>query len=324
VIGSDEEVIAAALEWLDGGQRVALVTVARTFGSSPRPPGALMAASERGDWVGSVSGGCIESQLVARLRADWPQLPVVREFGVTRDDALRAGLPCGGRVEILIEPLNTPAPLRPVLRRMRERKALARHVCLSTGEASLREARTGQEFTYDGENLSKVFGPRWRLLLLGAGQLSRYVASIARSLDYDVVICDPREDYARNWRDDAVTVDARMPDDVVREAAADARCAVIALTHDPALDDLALVEALASSAFYVGALGSHANSARRRDRLLRLGVPADAVARLHGPVGAPIGGKTPAEIAVAILAGVTAARHGRTLRAEYAVAQPAQ
>jgi xanthine dehydrogenase accessory factor len=274
-----------------------------------------MAATDRGDWVGSVSGGCIESHLIARLRADWPGAALVIEFGVTRDDALRYGLPCGGRVDVLVEPLDAAAPLREVLTRVRERKCIARRVCLTTGEASLHDAPRDAEFAFDGENVTKVFGPRWRLVLIGAGQLTQYVAAIARTLDYDLVICDPREDYQRNWRAEDVTVDARMPDDVVRDVATDARCAVVALTHDPALDDMALMEALTSDAFYVGALGSRANNAKRRERLVRLGVPEPGVARLHGPVGLPIGGKSPAEIAVAIVAGLTAARYGVRLRA---------
>lgn len=314
--GADEEVIASAVDWLDAGRRVALLTVARTFGSSPRRPGALMAATDRGDWAGSVSGGCIESHLVTRLRTDWPSRPLVMEWGVTRDEALRFGLPCGGRVDVLVEPLDTAAPLRRVLARMRERKIVARRVCLTTGEASLHDAERELEFSFDGENLVQVFGPRWRLMLIGAGQLSQYVAAIARTLDYDLVVCDPREDYARNWRADGITIDTRMPDDAVREAATDARCAVLALTHDPALDDMALAEALRSNAFYVGALGSRANNTKRRERLVRLGVAAQAVERLHGPVGLPIGGKSPPEIAVAIVAELTAARYGVRLRVE--------
>ncbi len=316
MIGADEDVLTSAIEWLEAGQRVALITVARTFGSSPRPPGALMAVNADGAWVGSVSGGCIESQLVNRLRADWPAQPRIAEFGVTRDDALRVGLPCGGRVDVLIEALESSAQLLNVLEHLRARKVIARRVCLSTGEVSLHPADRSHEFMYDAQQLVKAFGPRWRLLLIGAGQLSRYVAALARTLDYDVVVCDPRDDYARNWRVDGIAVDTRMPDDAVRTEAVDARCAVVALTHDPALDDLALVEALRSEAFYVGALGSHSNNAKRRERLVRFGVTPAAVQRLHGPVGLPIGGKTPAEIAVAIGAGLTAARHGVRLQRE--------
>jgi xanthine dehydrogenase accessory factor len=147
------------------------------------------------------------------------------------------------------------------------------------------------------------------LLVIGAGHLSRFTAMMALQLDYDVIVCDPREDYARQWQVPGTTLDTRMPDDAVKALTGDARSAVVALTHDPNLDDMALMEALESEAFYVGALGSAANNAKRRARLATLGLSVQAIAKLHGPVGLPIGGKTPAEIAVAIAAGLTAARH---------------
>jgi xanthine dehydrogenase accessory factor len=188
-------------------------------------------------------------------------------------------------------------------------------VCLATGEVSLHPAGVQDEFRFDGRDVIKVFGPAWRLLLIGAGQLSRVTAEMALALDYDVVVCDPREDYAQNWRVPGTVLDTRMPDDAVRALARDARSAVVALTHDPKLDDLALLEALGAGVFYVGALGSKANNTRRRERLRNMGLTAAQLIRLHGPVGLPIGSRTPAEIAVAILAELTALRHGVVLQA---------
>jgi len=202
-----------------------------------------------------------------------------------------------------------------VLQALDDRKLIARRVCLATGEVSLHAATVLDEFRFDGRDVTKVFGPAWRLLLIGAGQLSRYTAEMALALDYDVVVCDPREDYARNWAVPGAVLDARMPDDAVRALAHDARSAVVALTHDPKLDDMALLEALASGVFYVGALGSTANNGRRRDRLRKMGLTAGQLERLHGPVGLPIGSRTPAEIAIAILAEITALRHGIVLGA---------
>ena len=150
-------------------------------------------------------------------------------------------------------------------------------------------------------------------MLIGAGQLSRFVAQMAQALDYEVIVCDPREEYAASWQTADAVLDVRSPDDAVCALARDARTAVIALTHEPKLDDLALMEALVSQAFYVGALGSRANNARRRARLAGLALPPAAIARLHGPVGLPIGSRTPAEIAVAILAELTAVRNGIVL-----------
>jgi xanthine dehydrogenase accessory factor len=210
----------------------------------------------------------------------------------------------------LIEPLASAEPLHTILRALDQRTLIARRVCLATGEASLHPAAAATEFSFDGTTVTKVFGPGWRLVLIGAGQLSRYVAEMAAALDYEVIVCDPRAEYARSWLVTSARLDARMPDDAVRALAQDGRTAVVALTHDPKLDDLALLEALGSPAFYVGALGSRANNSKRRARLRELGIAPAALARLHGPVGLPIGSRTPAEIAISILAEITAVRRG--------------
>lgn len=307
--GADAEVLNAAMRWLRAGVNVALVHVAGTFGSSPRPPGSLMAVSSGGDWVGSVSGGCVESRLAAELKEHWPTQLAQQRIGVTREDAQRAGLPCGGSLDLVIEPLPGVAAVKPLLDAIRARRPVARRLCLATGEASVHPATSGQDFSFDDANLVKVYGPQWRLVLIGAGQLAREVALIAQRLDYDIAVCDPREDYARQWSVAGSALRTDMPDDSVAALATDARCAVLALTHDPALDDLALARALETPAFYIGALGSQTNADKRIERLARQGVTPDALARLHAPVGLPLGGKTPAEIAVAIVAGLTAARH---------------
>jgi xanthine dehydrogenase accessory factor len=147
------------------------------------------------------------------------------------------------------------------------------------------------------------------MLLIGAGQLSRYVAQFALALDYEVIVCDPREEYGRSWQVAGTRLDKRMPDDAVTALASDHRCVVMALSHDPKLDDMALMNALNADLFYVGALGSHRNTEKRRERLATLGISAANLAQLHGPIGLPIGSKTPPEIAIAILAELTAARH---------------
>jgi xanthine dehydrogenase accessory factor len=313
---ADHEVLTTATDWLDAGHDVFLVTVARTWGSSPRPPGALLAVrAADGRFAGSVSGGCVEDDLAARLAAHGTQqsFPRVESYGVTVEQTSRFGLPCGGRLDLVVERLTGVASLRPLLQAMDERRCLMRRVCLATGEASIHPAASGPEFRFDGAKLDKVFGPAWRLVLIGSGQLSRFVAEMAQALDYTVVVCDPRDDIAAAWQVPGTVLDSRSPDVAVREHAGDARTAVLALTHDPRLDDLALMEALVAPAFYVGALGSHANSAKRRARLRGLDLPEAAVARLHAPIGLPIGSRTPAEIAVAILAELTAVRHGRAL-----------
>lgn len=315
---ADREVLQSAIRWLNAGDATCLVTVARTWGSSPRPPGALLAVRLRdGAQAGSVSGGCVEDDLAARLsaQADHLDFPRVETYGITAGQIARFGLPCGGRLDLVVERLSGAAPLLPLLKALDDRTLLRRQVCLATGEASLHAAGDGPEFHFDGETLSKVFGPAWRLVLIGSGQLSRFVAEMAQALDYAVIVCDPREDMAAGWEVPNVPIDSRSPDEVVREMAGDTRTAVLALSHDPRLDDLALMDALESKAFYIGALGSRLNSARRRARLQSLELPAAALARLHAPIGLPIGSRTPAEIAVAILAELTAVRHGVVLEA---------
>ena len=309
---TDQEVLRQALDWLEQGQRVTLFTVARTWGSSPRPPGSLLAISSDGQLCGSVSGGCVEDDLLQRLRDGSlaATSPTLIDYGVSRMEAARFGLPCGGRLELLVEALESPATLRPLLEAMDSRRVLSRRVCLDTGECSLHPASREEGFYFDGETLRKTFGPGWRLLIIGAGQLSAYLAEFALALDYEVIVCDPREEYAHSWHLAGTRVDRRMPDDAVLALAGDRRSVVLALSHDPKLDDMALLRALDADNFYVGALGSQATNQKRRERLGDLGIASDRLARLHGPVGLPLGSRTPPEIAIAILAEVTAARHG--------------
>jgi len=316
---ADREVLETVVGWLDAGHTVYLVTVARTWGSSPRPPGSLLAVrADDARFVGSVSGGCVEDDLSARLAAHGASLalPRIESYGVTPEQNHQFGLPCGGHLDLVVEQLASAEPLRAMLCALDARRLMARRVCLATGEVSLHVPEGDVAFRFDGENLIKVFGPTWRLVLIGAGQLSRFVAQMAQALDYEVIVCDPREEYATQWQVADAALDTRSPDEAVCALARDARSAVLALTHEPKLDDLALMEALVSPAFYVGALGSHANNARRRVRLASLALSPAAIARLHGPVGLPIGSRTPAEIALAILAELTAVRNGIVLRAE--------
>lgn len=307
---ADLEVLQTAMGWLAEGRRVALATVVRTSGSAPRPEGALLALCDDGRLTGSVSGGCVEADLLEQVCSAFPCRPALCRYGVSADEARRFGLPCGGVLELVLEPLTNPAEVESILAALAQRRTLTRWLDLDSGEVHLKETAGKTEFSFDGRYLVRVFGPRWRLLIIGAGQIARYLASLAETLDYDVRVCDPREEYARSWTDQTVTLLGDMPDDAVREFRPDARSVIIALSHDPKLDDMALMEALRSDAFYVGALGSRASQAKRRLCLLELDLAPEQVQRLHGPVGYPLGGKTPPEIALAILAEVTALRHG--------------
>ncbi len=307
----DLEVLKCCAQWLAEGRRCELLTVVRTWGSSPRPPGAMLAMCDDGRMVGSVSGGCIEDDLIARLRENGLTrlLPELVRYGVSAEQAHRFGLPCGGTLELLIEPLSAASGIGDLLQALGRHELVARRLCLADGAVTLAPAVPGQQLQLTPEALCSVHGPRWRLLIIGAGQLSRFVAQIALSMDYQVIVCEPREEYRAAWHLDGVRLSSEMPDDAVLALRIDSRCAVLALTHDPRLDDLALIEALKSEAFYVGALGSRANNARRRERLALFDLGAEQLARLHGPVGLYIGSKTPAEIAVSILAEMTAVKN---------------
>lgn len=307
----DLEVLTRARDWLRAGHRVMLATVVRTWGSSPRPPGALLALRDDGRAVGSVSGGCIEDDLMFRLRRDGlPSAAHVVSYGVSADEARRFGLPCGGTLQLVLEPLTDAAVLDDLLTRLGRGELLTRRLDLASGRATLHAGHADQALHFDGHTLISVFGPRYRLLLIGAGQLSASLARIAQSLDFAVTVCDPREEYSDEWAVPGSTLSRDMPDDLVIAMQPDARMAVIALTHDPKLDDLALMEALKTPAFYVAALGSRRNNDARRERLKEFDVSDAQLDRLRGPAGLYIGSRTPAEIAVSIAAELVAMKNG--------------
>src|SRR6201984_2916117 len=279
----DLEVLRKSVEWLDAGKRVLLVTVVKTWGSSPRPPGALLAVREDGQVVGSLSGGCIEDDIVERSRREGAYVtrPQAVTYGVSADDARKFGLPCGGTIQLVLEPLTPKSRIGELLERVQRGQLVSRTLDLQSADVTLGAARATDGLTFDGQVLTTVHGPRYRMLVIGAGQLSKDLAQIAVGRDYQATVCDPREEYTETWDIPGVTLVKTMPDDTVVEMALDERCAVVALTHDPKLDDLALLEALKSTAFYVGALGSRANNAKRRERLREFDVTDDEIARLH-------------------------------------------
>jgi len=307
----DLDVLKTCAAWLDGGQRCQLVTVIKTWGSSPRPVGATLAICEDGQVVGSVSGGCIEDDLIARVRDNGIEisLPEIISYGISADEAHRFGLPCGGTIELAIEPLSSDSGIADLLARLGQGELVERSVVLETGAVTLATAQATAIQRIEDGVLHTLHGPRWRLYIIGAGPLSRFLAQIAAGMDYRVTVCDPREEYRSGFHIPGVTLVHAMTDDLVIDARLDARSAVVALTHDPKLDDLALMEALKSEAFYVGAIGSRANNAKRRERLKLFDITDAELARLHGPIGLYIGSKTPAEIAVSIMAEMTAVKN---------------
>ena len=306
----DRQVLEQARDWLTAGRKVWVVTVIETWGSAPRPPGALLAMRDDGLVVGSVSGGCVEDDLIERVRTgervDHPSLIV---YGISKDEAARFGLPCGGTLRLVQEPLLDGAWIDQILDRTAKHGLVARTLDVDSGRWTIEPATRDDVFTFDGHVMRSVFGPRWRMLIIGAGQLSRVLAQMSQALDFDVTCCDPREEYYLTWDIPGTHFTKEMPDDVALGMQLDPHSAVVAVTHDPKLDDLALLEALKSPAFYVGALGSRANTAARKERLAMFELTPQEIGRFHGPIGLDIGSKTPAEIAISILAEIIAVRN---------------
>lgn len=308
----EQEVLSAAREALRAGTPAWLATVIAVHGSSPRPPGS-MAVFAPPSQTGSLSGGCVEEELLRQLVAgELPAQPPERlRYGVTAEENARLGLPCGGHLEVLLQGLDAPRDLPwidAVLEAKAARRCVVREVDLATGATRLDSATDFAPLACSQDRLRQWFGPRQRMLLVGAGALAAHIAELALALDFDVRVCDPREEARADWRGPSLPLVAGMPDDAVRAFASDEHALVITLTHDPRIDDMALMEALESRAWYVGALGSRRTSAARRERLLALGIAAQAVERLHAPVGLDIGSKAPLEIAIAIMAEITALR----------------
>jgi xanthine dehydrogenase accessory factor len=309
----DIDVIRTALDWQSRNHRVVLGTVVRTWGSAPRPPGSLMIIRDDGQVAGSVSGGCIEDDLIRRVAAGELAMhtPETTTYGQTAEEVRRFGLPCGGTVQVVLEPLSSQSQLHELLHQIEQHQRVERRLDMATGQVRMAVATQGDKLQFDGQSLTTVHGPRLRFLIVGGGQLSRYLAAMAVMLDYQVTVCEPRAEYHEGWDTlDGVTLSTQMPDDLVLAMHLDHNSAVVAVTHDPKLDDLALMEALRTPAFYVGALGSRHNNAQRRKRLLEFDVSEAEAAQLRGPVGLNLGALTPPEIAMSIVAEMTAMRRG--------------
>ncbi len=309
----DLEVLNHARAWLNDGRAVWLVTVTQTFGASPRPPGSLLAMRDDGIVVGSVSGGCIEDDLVARRGEFAGAKPIVQSYGVSAEEARRFGLPCGGQLEVVIEAALDVARLDALFEKISRGEVFARVVDLASGAWRTRPALPVEATRRDEVEFTCIHGPRWRLLIIGASEIARYLAEVAATLDFQVFVCDPREEYRTAWRVPGTLFIDGMPDEAVVAFKPDAHAVIVTVSHDPKLDDMALMEALRTPAFYVGAVGSQKTSDERRRRLREFDLSDAQVARLHGPVGLAIGSRTPPEIAIAILAELVAARNGLIL-----------
>jgi xanthine dehydrogenase accessory factor len=308
----DQQVLAQLSAWLKAGRHSWLCTIIDTFGSSPRPTGSLLACNEDGLYCGSLSGGCVEDNLresifKGELGKSKPEKII---YGVAVEDVLRLGLPCGGSLEVVVEPIRPDqADLYTWLSEKLAARALVRRsVDLNTGAVTMQEVERFMPISVNESILTHTYGPSFQLLLIGAVQVAWYLADMAQALDYHVEICDPRAELVANSPPLKSTIVAAMPDDWLRGKIIDQHTAVIALCHDPRIDDMALMEALPRPAFYIGAMGSERTSEKRRARLLDLDITEAQLQHLHAPVGMAIGSKTPPEIAIAILAELTRLR----------------
>ncbi len=308
----DLQVLRHLSQWRREGWHACLVTVVRTWGSSPRPIGSIMAMREDGLVTGSVSGGCIEDDLILHYPAmPKTQSPRLLKYGVDADEAHKFGLPCGGTIELLLEHNPDSQSLQGLVEQLASGQLVSRIVDLRSGVVQLQLAQSPCALTIDASQASNTFGPEYRMLIIGASQLSAYLATMAIASGFSVTVCDPRVEYTRSWSVKEATLVTDMPDDTVEAFKPDRRTCVVAVTHDPKLDDLALLAALASDAFYVGAIGSRRNSEARAQRMIDyLDQAPSLVARLRGPVGLYIGSKTPPEIAVSIMAEIIAVKNG--------------
>ena len=321
MLSSQQQIIGRTLQWLGSEQSVWLCTILKTWGSSPRPVGAMMACTPEGDLIGSISGGCIEEDFLEQLRNgqlkqrfhEEGNVPFVVKYGVTAEEQARLKLPCGGQLHVLLELIEPTDQNKGMFARLldalEQHTSISRIVNLESGEILTADDSRDDAVVIQGNRMSHSLSPMYRLLLLGAGDVAKYVAEMARALEYDVTLCDPRPNYLDNWEVEGVEKTSRLPDDVVRERFSNPYSGIVALAHDPRVDDMALMEALKTDAFYVGAMGSERTSAARRERLPELGLSQEEIERLHAPIGFQIESKTPAEIAISIMAEVTAEKY---------------
>jgi len=304
-----------ALAWHRAGKGAALATVVETWGSAPRRVGSQLAISGEGEIAGSVSGGCVEGAVVAEaLDAIEAGTPVMLEYGVSDDDAFAVGLACGGTIRVLVEPVGSVLPENLLADLVLAREGRVPVVYVTGMQTDRRLEREGHEarfrmdrsgFDEDGETFIAVHNPPLRLIVVGAVHIAQALVPMARIAGYDPLLVDPRESFASETRFPGETVLHDWPDEGLRALGLDARTALVLLTHDPKLDDPALIEALRSDVFYIGALGSTRTHASRVARLEAAGITQDEIARIHAPIGLDIGAAGPAEIAVSILAEMT-------------------
>lgn len=298
---------ATALAWLAEGRRAALATVIETWGSAPRAVGAHMVVRDDGRFEGSVSGGCVEGDVIVNAQAALEQARAVRlDYGVSNSEAWAVGLACGGKISVLVQPVGDGHFPAALMERILAERQAGRSLRVRTHLAAGRSEAVAPEAGPDTEDFLNTYAPPLRLAIVGAVHIAQTLAPMAQMLGYAPVVIDPRGAFLAG-RFEGISVSPLWPDEALRDWRPDERSAIVTLTHDPKLDDPALAAALASPAFYIAALGSRKTHASRLERLRRQGFSEADLARIHGPAGLNIGARTPAEIAASIAAEMTAA-----------------
>ena len=318
-----DDIPGTALAWHRDGRGAALATVVQTWGSAPRPVGSQLAVSGRAEIAGSVSGGCVEGAVVAEaLDALETGRSTILEFGVSDDEAFAVGLACGGTIRVMVEPVGEALP-EPLLADLVAARGVGEPVgyavdtgawtrdLIRPGDALAGDRFAADRSGFEGQTFVAVHNPPLRLVAVGGVHIAQPLVAMAAMAGYAPTVVDPREAFASADRFPGTALRHDWPDAALEAMGLDARCAVVALTHDPKLDDPALAVALRSPAFYVGALGSTRTHAKRVARLAEAGLGEAELGRLHAPIGLAIGAASPAEIAVAILAEITARLRGR-------------
>ena len=303
--GDDTAALIAALRgWIAAGHKAAIATVIETWGSAPRRAGAHLVIRDDGLFEGSVSGGCVEGDVIAAA-ADViaGAKPQRLEYGVADARAWEVGLACGGRIAVLVQPVSEAGFSPALVERLDAALGRGESVRVTTDAGGI--SREGE-----GEGFMRLYEPAGRLMIVGAVHIAQALVPMAELLGYTPLVVDPRGSFAAAERFAHITVDPRWPDEALADWKPDGASAIVALTHDPKLDDPALIAALNSPAFYIAALGSRKNQAIRRERLAAAGFDEAALARIHGPAGLAIGAANPAEIALSIAAQMIAVRRG--------------
>jgi len=313
----DLQVIRQALQWSCNGQQVWLCTVLATYGSAPRAPGSMLAVNDSGQWVGSLSGGCVEDDFLERVAlGEFPEPVAIVRYGDGSDRRSNIRLPCGGVLEVLVENLSTDCEVQAHLRALESalqgQRRLLREVSLPQGDFRLSDdTAQGPRVVREASRVYLRIGAAQRLLLAGYSSVAHYCAEFGKGMGFEVILCDPREEVLDGVVLNGIEVRRELPSEFIANGGCHADTAVVALTHDPKIDDLAMLEAVRTEAFYIGVMGSRATSDKRRERLHRIGgLSADELARIHAPIGLNLGSKTPAEIALAVLADILRQRNG--------------